>query len=248
MAIVAVILAGAVAGWAVDLLLSNAYRSNPLLGAPSRCPDCRAAARGVEFLPLIGGFARPRCPTCSSRLSPRFVLLTAGGAASFAACYVEFDDVAQALNGGVFCLAFLALTATDMERRLLPDRIVLPGVILAICTAWLLPGMTITDVLLGGAIAIGVAAGLLILSLPFGGGALGMGDLKVIVLIGFLLGPRSLIVAVFIATLSAGLFAAVLLLARRRRFGDYIPHGPFLALGAIAGLLWGSDLWDWYSE
>ena len=248
MATVAVILAGAVAGWAVDLLLSNAYRSAPLLGAPSRCADCRAAARGVELLPLIGGFVRPRCQTCRSRLWPRFVFLTAGGAASFAACYLEFDNVAQALIGGAFCLAFLALVATDLEQRLLPDRIVLTGVLLAVGTAWLLPGMTITDVLLGGAIAIGVAAGLLIVSLPFGSGALGMGDLKVMVLMGVLLGPRPLIVAVFIATLSAGLVAAVLLLARRRRFGDYMPHGPFLALAAIAGLLWGSEIWNWYSE
>ncbi len=248
MVIVVVTLAGALFGWVVDLLLSNAYRRNPLFGLPSRCQSCRTPAYGVEYLPLIGGLSRLRCTVCGSPVWQRFVILAVTGAVFFGACYFEFDDVAQALVGGVFCVAFVALTLTDMEQRLLPDRIVLSSAVLAICTAWLLPGMTMTDVLLGGAIAISIATGLLIFSLPFGGGAVGMGDLKVVILMGFLLGARSLIVAVFIATFTAGLLAAVLLLTRRRRFGDYIPHGPFLAVGAISGLLWGSELWDWYAN
>ena len=49
-----------------------------------------------------------------------------------------------------------------------------------------------------------------------------------------------------VIVLVAGLFVAVLLATRRRRFGDYLPHGPFLVMGGLVGLLWGTEIWDWY--
>lgn len=248
MATVAAILAGAVGGWLVDLFLANSYRRNSILGHPTRCTRCQARAGEDEFIPLVGGFIRIRCSECKARLWPRFILSVAAGAASFAVCYIEYGSIHQALIGGVFCLVFLALTLTDLEQRLLPDRIVLSGIIVAICTAWLLPDMAIGDVLWGGGLALLVAIGMLLLSLPFGGGAVGMGDLKVVVLMGFLLGPQSLVVAVLIAMISASAVALLLLLLRLRRFGDYIPHGPFLAVGSVVALWWGTELFDWYSK
>jgi leader peptidase (prepilin peptidase)/N-methyltransferase len=67
-----------------------------------------------------------------------------------------------------------------------------------------------------------------------------------IVLIGFVVGVPSVIVAVFIGTLTAAAFSVVLIVTRKRTRRDYIPHGPFLALGAVVALFWGADIWDAY--
>ena len=102
---------------------------------------------------------------------------------------------------------------------------VLTGMVLAAGLAWILPEMSALDSLYGGLIGLGIAAALILASLPFGAGAFGMGDAKVIVLLGFMLGPTSVIVAVFASTLSVGLFAFALPASRRGRFGDYLRTG-----------------------
>jgi leader peptidase (prepilin peptidase)/N-methyltransferase len=85
-------------------------------------------------------------------------------------------------------------------------------------------------------------------SLPFGRSAFGMGDAKLILLLGVLLGPRDVLVAVLLAFVAAGVVAGALLISRQRARGSYLPLGPFLAIGGIAAMLWGGEIWEWWVE
>ncbi|MEE8549988.1 MAG: A24 family peptidase [Gemmatimonadota bacterium] len=237
---------GLILGKAADLLLAKAYRDESLGSPLLRCQECQRRVTPRDAVPLIEALNLGRCTVCGARLPLRWFLLPVSCSAMAAACYLEFDDAGQAAVGTVFSTLLLALVFTDIERRLLPDRIVLPGMVLAGGLAWLLPEMSVLDSFYGGLVGLGIAVALILASLPFGTGAFGMGDAKVILLLGILLGPSSEVVAVFASTLSAGLFAAVLLASRRRGFGDYLPHGPFLVMGGLVGLLWGTEIWDWY--
>jgi prepilin signal peptidase PulO-like enzyme (type II secretory pathway) len=102
--------------------------------------------------------------------------------------------------------------------------------------------------LIGGVVGIAIGAALIILSLPFGAGAFGMGDVKMIILIGFVVGFPHILVAVFIGTIAASIVALILIFTGIRKRTDYMPHGPFLALGAIVAMLWGQDIWDAYAN
>jgi leader peptidase (prepilin peptidase)/N-methyltransferase len=237
---------GLILGKAADILLTKSYRDESPKSPLVRCQECRRRAAPRDAVPLIEALNLGRCTACSARLPLRWLLLPVGCSAMAAACYLEFDDAGQAAVGAVFSTLLLALVFTDIERRLLPDRIVLPGMVMAAGLAWLLPGMSALDTFYGGLVGLGIAVALILASLPFGAGAFGMGDAKVILLLGILLGPSSVVVAVFASTLSSGLFAVVLLATRRRRLGDYLPHGPFLVMGGLIGLLWGTEIWDWY--
>ena len=245
-ALILFLFGGLVLGKAADLLLAKSYRDEPLRSPLLRCQECRRTVVARDTVPLIEALNLGRCTTCSARLPLRWLLLPVASAAMAAACYLEFDNVGQAAVGTAFSTLLLALVFTDIERRLLPDRIVLSGMVLAASLAWLLPEMSALDSLYGGLAGLGIAVALILASLPFGAGAFGMGDAKLIVLLGIMLGPSSVVVAVFVATLSAGLFVVVLLATRRRRFGDSVPHGPFLVMGGLVGLLWGTEIWDWY--
>ncbi len=242
------IISGLILGTATDLFLAWSYRDEPLRWPPLRCQECRRTVTVRDAVPLIEALNLGRCTACGARLPLRWLLLPIGCSLAAAACYLEFDDAGQAAVGTLFSTLLLALVFTDIERRLLPDRIVLSGMALAAGLAWLLPEMSALEALYGGLVGLGIAVALIIVSLPFGAGAFGMGDAKVIVFLGILLGPASAIVAVFASTMAAGLFAIVLLATRRRRFGDYLPHGPFLVMGGITGLLWGTEIWDWYAN
>ncbi|HSP54120.1 MAG TPA: A24 family peptidase, partial [Dehalococcoidia bacterium] len=104
----------------------------------------------------------------------------------------------------------------------------------------------VVEILAGGGVGILIAVLLLLLSIPFGSDAFGMGDVKMIILIGFVVGVPSVLVAVIIGTFAAGAVAAFLIISRLRTRKDYIPHGPFLAAGAIVAIWWGWSIWEAY--
>lgn len=190
--------------------------------------------------------SRGRCPDCRAALPLRSVILPLGSAALFATSVAVFDDILPAIAGGIFASIFLTLTLTDLERRLLPNRIVYPSIALAIALSWVWPDASTAEILAGGAAGVTLGVSLFALSLLFGPGAFGMGDVKMIALIGFVVGPASLLVGIFLGTLLAGLMAATLIFARLKSRKDFIPHGPFLAIGAVIALFWGPEIWDIY--
>jgi len=231
-------LIGFAVGHLVHLLFDRFFSGEPVRGPLYECPACRSPVRPVAAIPyatvvLSGG----RCPNCREKLPWRAVILPAGAAGLFALSYLAFDELAAGLLGGLFATVFLTLTLTDLERRLLPNRIVYPSILLAIAFCWAWPDTTWVQILAGGAVAIAIAVLIYLFSLLFGPEAFGMGDVKMIVLIGFVVGFPAVIVAVLLGTVAAGIVAAVLVVTRIRGLRDYVPHGPFLALGAVLALL-----------
>lgn len=241
-------LAGLLFGHFMDLAFARFYTGEPVGGPLYRCRECRKPLRAVYAVPLLGYAASfGHCKDCGEPLPVSAIVLPLGGAMLAVASYVALDDsLAGGLLGGFFATVFLTLTLTDLERRLLPNRIVYPATLIAIGLCWAWPDSSVVDILAGGLVALAAGVVLILLSLPFGKGAFGMGDVKMIVLIGFVVGLPSVIVGIFVGTLAAGAAAIVLIATRIRSRTDYIPHGPFLALGAIVALFWGGAIWDAY--
>ena len=224
-------------GHVVHLVFDRFFSGEPLRGPFYECPACRSPITATSAIPyatlvLSGG----RCPKCGEKLPWRAVILPAGAAGLFALSYLAFDEFGAGLLGGFFATVFLTLTFTDLERRLLPNRIVYPSILLAIAFCWAWPDTSWVQILAGGAVAIGIAVLIYLFSLLFGPEAFGMGDVKMIVLIGFVVGFPAVIVAVLLGTIAAGIVAAVLVVTRIRGLRDYVAHGPFLAFGAVLAL------------
>lgn len=239
---------GLVFGSLIDLVFNRFYTDESTSGPLYRCKACKQPASPLLLVPVAGFLTHGgRCPNCDERLSLRTFVLAPGGAALFVASYFIFDEeLGAGLIGGFFATIFLTLTLTDLERHLLPNRIVYPSTLIAAALCWGWPDTSIVQILAGGGVAIGVAATLLIISLPFGQGAFGFGDVKMIILIGFVVGVPPVLVGVVLGTVIAGVVAGFLLLTGIRSRRDYIPHGPFLAIGAVVAMWWGQDIWDAY--
>jgi leader peptidase (prepilin peptidase) / N-methyltransferase len=172
--------------------------------------------------------------------SPRLPLVTGATAVLGAACGLVFGLSLEALVGAVFCWILVVITRTDLEHRLIPDRIVLPGALLVVV------GRTVDEPSLGWIIA-GLAAGLglflLVLAYPRG---MGMGDVKLALFLGCGLG-LTVVVGLFAGFLAAAVPAVVLLVRHGRAARKQaIPLGPFLALGGVLALFAGDAILDWY--
>ena len=168
----------------------------------------------------------------------RTPLVAVVGAVAFAATALRFGgDPIAVLAIGIYVVALVLLFATDIDQRLLPDVITLPLIVFA--GVVLVAGQSVfirtsEDVLWAVAAAILVPAGLFLLSIPFGQGAIGQGDLKLLVSVGLLVGAMKLVYALIVGALLAGLTVGTLLLLRRISLKSFVPYGPFL----IAGILW----------
>ena len=171
----------------------------------------------------------------------RTPVVGAAGAAAAVLLVLRFgSEPVQLALVGLVVAAMVVMFATDLDQRLLPDVLTLPLVAVALVAfgAGIGPFVrTPGDLLVAAIAAVVVPLGLFALSIPFGAGAIGMGDLKLLFAFGLLAGAVRLVGALILGAILAAVAIVILLAARRITLRTYIPYGPFLILGALWTIL-----------
>jgi leader peptidase (prepilin peptidase)/N-methyltransferase len=183
---------------------------------------------------------RGRCRHCAARISPLYPIVEVTTAALLVACFAVFGLTAWATLAAAFCAVLVVLSVIDLQHRIVPNRIVVPAAGVALVAHTLIdPSLA----WLAWSLAASGALFLVVLAYPKG---LGMGDVKLALLLGAVLGP-SVTVALMLG-LFAALVPSVVLLSRHgagaRKMG--VPLVPFLSLGAVVALFFGDALLDAY--
>jgi leader peptidase (prepilin peptidase)/N-methyltransferase len=212
--------------------------------ARSQCPACGAQVAAYDNVPLFSWLLlRGRARCCGTRISPRYPLTELVVGLLFAAAVLVFrHDAAEALIGLVFVTVLAVVTLTDLEQRIIPNKVLIVGSVLCLAIAAStdpggLPERAIAAVAAGGIFF------LVVLAYPAG---MGLGDVKLAATMGLFLGRA--VAPAILAALLAGSVVGLILIARHgsRARKMAIPFGPFLALGGIVGLLAGDQLVDLY--
>jgi leader peptidase (prepilin peptidase) / N-methyltransferase len=212
-----------------------------LVSPASACMACGHEIAWYDNVPLVSYAAlRGRCRACGIHIPLRYPAVELVAGLLFSACFWKFGLSGSALVGAFFCLTLVTVSATDLEHRIIPNRIVVPaGLIVLAANTALHPSPRWA---IGAA---GASAFLLAAALAYPGG-MGMGDVKLAFLMGAALGT-SVTVALFVGMIAA-LVPSIVLLARHgkaaRKMG--VPFGPFLALGSVVALFAGPWLLDAY--
>jgi leader peptidase (prepilin peptidase) / N-methyltransferase len=207
----------------------------------SACGSCGAEIAARDNVPVLSYvLLRGRCRGCAARISPVYPLVEALTAALAVGCVAAFGLTAEAALAFGFCAVLVTLSVIDVRHRIVPNRIVLPA------AAVVLVAHTLIDPSPAWALGAFGAAGFLFaaaLAYPKG---LGMGDVKLALLLGAMLGAP-VAVALFLGFV-ASLVPAVVLFARHgaaaRKMA--VPLVPFLSLGAVVALFFGERLLDAY--
>lgn len=211
-----------------------------LVSPPSACPGCGTAIRPYDNVPVFSWLAlRGRCRDCDAGISARYPLTEAATGALFVAVVLVRGASRGVWLDLAFVAALVAVTRIDLEHRIIPNRILAPLAVLAlVLTAALEPGQLPARLI---AAAAG-GGGLLLVALVYPSG-LGMGDVKLVAVMGLVLGS-ALAPALLVAFLSGSLVGAGVLARRGVAAGrrTAIPFGPFLAFGAVVGVLAGPAL------
>jgi leader peptidase (prepilin peptidase) / N-methyltransferase len=207
----------------------------------SACMSCGTELAWYDNIPLLSYFLlRGRCRSCGMRISPLYPAVELVTAGLVAACFIVFGLTGEAVVAAFACAVLVAISAIDLEHRIVPNRIVLPA------AAIVLVAQTALEPSPEWALGALGAAGFLFVAALFYPAGMGMGDVKLALLLGALLG-RLVPVALMVGMVAA-LVPSVVLLARHgsaaRKMG--IPFAPFLAFGAVVALFVGRPLLDAY--
>ncbi len=273
--IIIVAVFGAIIGSFLNVVIHRVPREESVVFPNSRCPSCSAAIAFYDNIPVVSWLLlRGRCRSCHAAISPRYPAVELLTALVYAAI-VWIDRVTIALPFDlVFVTAILALIFIDAEHMLLPNAITYPGMVVSLITRLAMPLLTgsphFDDVpsLMHGALhglpiwavsLIGAVIGGLI-----GGGslwlmgwtwkrlrnveAMGLGDVKMMFMVGGYLGWRLTIFTIFVGVLSGSVIGIGMMMGQRRRdMQMLLPFGIFLGIGAIAALLVGPQVVNWYA-
>ena len=240
-------LLGAILGSFATALAHRLPRGENWVSERSRCPECGAQIRARDNLPMVSWIVlRGRCRDCGEPISPRYPLAELTTGVLFAATYliVGDDEWWQLALGLVLCLVLVTITLTDLDQRIIPNKVGLAGSVVAVA----LVAAGDADSLVEHAAAAAIAGGLMFLvALAYPRG-MGMGDAKLVAMMGLFLG-RAVAPATLIG-FALGALVGVAMIARQGSAArkQAIPFGPFLAVGGVVGLWLGDDMVQWYLD
>jgi leader peptidase (prepilin peptidase) / N-methyltransferase len=228
---------GLAIGSFLNVVAARVPSGRSIVHPPSACPACAAPIAWYDNLPVLSFmWLRGRCRGCGRQIGWTYPAVELVTATLFAASFAVWGLSARAAIAAGVCAVLVAISVIDAEHRIIPNSIVLPAaVVVLVANTIRLPSVAWTLAALGGSLFLLIAA----LAYPAG---MGMGDVKLALLIGAALGP-TLPIGLLLGMLTA-LVPAVVLLARHgaaaRKMA--IPFGPFLAVGCVVTLFAGGPL------
>jgi leader peptidase (prepilin peptidase)/N-methyltransferase len=242
-----VALVGAVVGSFLNVCIYRLPRGESIIGPRSKCATCSRTLEWFENVPLIAYVAlRGRCRTCHSRIGRGYPVVEATTAVMFVAAWWYYEPSALLLSRLLFGCALIVLFAIDLEHHVLPNAITLPGILVGLAFSVVTePGWlsSAVGVLAGGGILYAVAEAYYRLRREEG---LGMGDVKMLAMIGAFLGWQLALVTLMMASFAGSVVGLLLIAAGRGTMKYALPFGTFLAAGAAAAVVVGPNILDWY--
>ena len=231
----------------LNVCIHRLPRGESVVSPGSHCGSCGVAIHWYDNLPvvsyvLLGG----KCRACGASYSMRYLWVEVLTAVIFATTAAVFDPTPLLAVRLVFAAMLIALFFIDLEHQLLPDVITLPGVVVGVAASvWLAPGLM--------ASAAGAALGALILLVirwvwkrATGVDGMGLGDVKMLAMIGAFLGWEQVWLVLFLASLTGAIVGVSLAAAGRGSMKTRLPFGTFLAVAALLASCWGEPVIAWY--
>ncbi len=257
---------GALIGSFLNVVIHRVPREESIAFPASHCPSCDTAIRPYDNIPVVSwAVLRGRCRACRAPISARYPAVELLTGVLFALTYLLHSGLTRSLPFDLaFVAAIVALVFIDAEHMLLPNVITYPGTALALVARVVVPNLYGVASLGGGhAPAWLLSLGGAVLGALAGGGflwlvgwlwerargveAMGLGDVKMMFMVGAFLGWPLTLLTIFVGVLT-GSVAGVAAMARRgeRDMQMLLPFGIFLGLGSLVSLLFGTSIIDWY--
>lgn len=244
---------GLMVGSAINAFVWRLHEGRSWVKGRSECPRCGHQLAAIDLVPVLSWVAlRGRCRYCHKPIQDHPLVELVAGLAFGLSAYALLPVGPNGLVRVVFWLTaltmLLILAVYDAKWMILPDKVVLPLIAVALGYSSMMALVLHAPKMLLGPVLAGVLAGGFFLALVVlsRGRAMGGGDIKLALAMGLLLGLKGTALALLVAFNSAAVVGIALIVMRRRRGKDQIPFGPFLVAGTVVAFLYGQNIAEWY--
>ncbi|MBA7670692.1 Type 4 prepilin-like proteins leader peptide-processing enzyme [subsurface metagenome] len=254
-------LLGIAMGSFLNVCIDRLPTGESLVFPASRCASCHHRLAIKDLIPVFSYlWLRGRCRYCQAPIPRRLLWVEIGTGILFGYLYWHYGLSAELAVAAFYCCLFLILMVIDLEHGLILNKVVYPSIAVALVISIFLPPSKVAypdgavalllsslpePGIVQAAIGGGIGLFLFLLIVIISRGGMGWGDVKMAALIGIVTGYL-VFVALFLAVILGGLVAVVLLLFKLRKRKEGIPFAPYLSLGAMITLLFGSSMLNWY--
>jgi leader peptidase (prepilin peptidase)/N-methyltransferase len=214
----------------------------------SSCPYCKTMIPFYDNIPILSYLLlMGKCRHCKAPIAIRYPFVELLGGVSALACSVAFGPTLHGLLIFIFIATLIVVTFIDMDHRIIPDVITLPGIPLFFLFAFAIPTVTWQEstigILVGGGSLFTVAW---LYHLITGREGMGGGDIKLLAMIGAILGWQGILFTIFAASAIGTVAGLLTMIKSSKGMRLAIPFGPFLSLGAIVYIFFGETIIYWY--
>jgi leader peptidase (prepilin peptidase)/N-methyltransferase len=246
--LIALAILGLMVGSFLNVCIGRLPAGQSIVSPPSRCPRCGTPIAWYDNVPvvsylLLGG----KCRKCAAPISLRYPVIELATSICFVLQGLAHgDDLPLLVSRLVLTALLIALFGTDLETMRLPNVLTLPGIGVGLVSSLFLPPGIVSS-------AIGAVIGA---AIPYairwiwlrarGVDAMGLGDVKMLAMIGAFLGFRQVWVVLFLASVTGAIVGLAVMAGRGRSFRTRLPFGTFLAVAAFVASLTGDAVLDWY--
>jgi leader peptidase (prepilin peptidase)/N-methyltransferase len=245
---------GLIVGSFVNVCIYRLPVGQSIVHPRSRCPVCKTTIRWYHNIPVLSWlFLGGKCADCSTRISARYPFVEALCGLVVLGLWLLYGPSPQFAIAAPFTLAMVVLFFTDLDHQLLPDAITLTGFACGIAVAWFNPFLGAPGprrlwlAFVGAALGSGVLWGIGALYGRLRGvEAMGMGDVKMMALVGAFVGPWGVLFTIFCGSMFGAVVGLLLIPLRGRSLQDALPFGCFLAPAAVAAMLIGRQAVEAY--
>ncbi len=243
-----VLLFGLCIGSFLNVCIFRIPHAQSIVHPPSACPGCGALIRFYDNIPLLSyTLLKGRCRHCGASISPRYPAVELVTGLSALAVYAAFGPTFPALVYFAFIATLWVVTLIDIDHRIIPDTISLPGIPIFFLASLAIPTMTVKDsvlgILIGGGSLYAIAWAYSAIKKADG---MGGGDIKLLAMIGALIGWKGVLFTLFASSALGTVTGIGLMIAYGKTMKMAVPFGPFLSAGAVAYIFFGPRLIDWY--
>ncbi|MEG0873920.1 MAG: prepilin peptidase [Clostridiales bacterium] len=238
-----VFLFGAVFASFLNVVIYRLPKNISVAKGRSYCPQCHKTLKPYDMIPVFSWFILGgKCRFCHGAIPFRYPLVEALGGLIAVLCFWQLGFTGYAVVAAVVGLVLLGIAFIDWDTMTIPDELIVALILLAFLNIFLNPHFSWVSAAIGG-FAISLPMLILTMFLP---GAFGGGDIKLMLVCGFILGWEQTLVSFFIALILGGCYGIILLRRNKNNRKIHFPFGPFLAIGIFTALLWGNEIIDWY--
>lgn len=218
---------------------------------PSHCYNCNTRLKPLDLVPILSWtFLKGKCRYCGQKISPRYALVELLTGILFATIYISFGYNIETIYYMFLVSLLIIITFIDLDHYIIPDSLIIIGSIFAVVFNLFVKLVSIRSMLLGALICGG---GMLLLiyliELAVKKEVMGGGDIKLFAMLGLFLGLKGGLLTILLSVYVGAIYGIITIVyskIKKQEYNSMIPYGPFISVGALVYVLYGTQIINWY--